>query len=150
MKNLIFITLLFSILPVFGQNATIDKTLEYGQTYINFSGVAADTIGVGDSTWTYTVYKKSDDNIYPYIYTDLAVVAGGTPDTVLVILQGKVFANQSFTALDTVIWRGNPDNAITPFDYTTANKNQIWRVMLQGSNDAIKARVSKLDFYFPK
>jgi hypothetical protein len=150
-KILIAFLFLIVAFAVQSQNATVDKTLNYDETYYWFDGATSDTIGATDSTWMLTVRKKNDTRILPYIAAKMDSL-GGTGDTVNVYLQNKVFPDQNYSNLDTVIWPGQgPDSGDTIyFDYGTAVKGEYWRLLFVGENDSFKAGIDWVNFKFSK
>ena len=133
----------------YSQNAEVDRTLDYGnQTYLLYTGIASDTIGIADSTWTYTVRKKTDTRLLPYVYVELDSISG-TPNPVHTILQGKVFASELYTDIDSVVWAGTIDTMFT-IDVVDTFKYEFWRVSVEGQLDEFKAKVQELDIKFIK
>lgn len=136
----------------FGQNQTVDHTLNYEQTFVYFNGSANDTIGTGDSTWTYTVEKYNLSTVYPYVYMAIDTVTGGSEDVTNIYLQGKVTVDEDYVNIDTVQYYSTADTAFT-FDIsissTTGRKEQFWRIAVEGSTDDVKLEVEDLNFKIP-
>lgn len=146
-KILLLIAIALMYIGVQAQNATIDKTLSYDQTYVNYNGQTADSIGVIDTTWTYTVRKNNHWRVFPYVYLALDSI-GGTAADVTVLLQKKVFGDQDYTTETTVTYAGTADTVIL-FDVTTADKAEFWRVSLSKASNDFNIGVEDLNFKFP-
>jgi len=100
---LIFIAIGFSC---FAQNSTLDKTLGYDDTYLWYTGTSSDVITTTDTTWTYTVRKKTDSKIQCYV--DMLIDStGGTANNVTIYLKNKKFPSTEFTTVDSVVWDGS-------------------------------------------
>lgn len=154
MKNLfILISLLFCV-NLFSQNSistSYNTLLDYDETFVWYNGATADSIGSGDSIYTYTVYKKTDARLYPYIALKLDS-ARGTGDTVNVFLKHKVGDQESFANLDTAVWRGQAASSgdTLTFDYNTATKGGFYQIYVIGEGDSFKATLDWLEIKFVK
>lgn len=136
----------------YGQNQTVDKELSYDQTFVYFNGSSVDTLGTGDSTWTYTVNKQNLSTVYPYVYVAIDTLTGTSQDVTNIYLQAKVFPDESYSNIDTVQYYASADTTFT-FDIsvsaTTGRKEQFWRVNMVGSTDDVKLEIQDLNFKFP-
>lgn len=103
---LIFIGIIFGTMFLNAQNATIDRTLDYTETYLWYDGISTDVLDDNDSTWMYTVRKKTDAQLYCYVDGQIDYT-GGTADSVWVYLQNKHFPDQSYTTIDSKAWAGS-------------------------------------------
>lgn len=139
-------------LAAHGQNQDVDKTLNYEQTFVYFNGSSVDTIGTGDSTWTYTVNKYNLSTVFPYIYMAIDTVTGGSGDLTNIYLQGRVTVDEDYANIDTVQYYSTAD---TTFEFditvsaTTGRKEQFWRIAVEGSTDDVKLEIQDLNFKFP-
>lgn len=147
MKKIIFIiSLVFCVCLVHAQNETIDRSLSYESTYF-LQPLTAELI-TGDSTFTYVVRKLSDEKIYPYFYVELDSL-GGTAGNVNVYLQYKVFPDEAFTDLDTVIYAGTVDTSFV----INPNTNVIadyWRINIIGDSDEFNVGIDQINGKFVK
>lgn len=150
MKKLLTILLLSGLFlaVTFAQNETFDASLGYDYTYNLYTGTAGDTIGSGDSTWTYTIEKLTDTKIFAYARLELDST-GGTGAPVTVLLQNKVFNSETFSNIDTVTWTVGTDTTII-FETTTSDIADKWRILMTGSTDGFRAKVPRLDMKFIK
>lgn len=140
--------MVLSVAFSYSQNATIDKTMGYDDVLIEYTGDATDTIGATDSTWTYTLKKKTDTR--NYLSTEIHLDSiGGTADTVFVIRQYKKFSFGTYANLDTVIWAGSADTIIKIVD-GTARHNWYWRYLVKGSTSSFNVGVDYLGVEFLK
>ena len=133
---------LFS-LSAFSQNESVNASLGYGQTYNLYTGVASDTIGDSDSTWSYIVQKLTDEKVFPYAYISLDSL-GGTAADVTVLLKYKMFDSQSFTTSTTVTYAGTIDTTIV-ISPGTAIKADYWQLLITGSTDGFNVGIDKFD-----
>lgn len=149
MKKILFLMIMILGVAVgYSQNQTVDKVVGYDDTYVLYDGIASDTIGIADSTWTYTVRKKNDTRLRPYVYLDIDSVSG-TPNVVNCILQGKTTPDESYTDITTVAWTNGNDTTIA-YDVTAVKPYEYWRVSIEGQADEFKAEVQVLNFKFLK
>ena len=144
------IVLIFSFLVAFvyanAQNQAVDRILNYTQTFLEYTGGVSDTIGVNDTVWTYTINKYNDDQVSCEYYLDIDSVSGS--GAVNIFLEGKLFTDQNYTRLDTVVWTMTADTVISVKE--PAGDYQYWRVKIQTDVDTRKAEVQKLNFKFLK
>lgn len=150
MKNFIIgILFLAFAFTASAQNTVLDKSLNYSETFVYYTGIASDTIGIGDSTWTYTIWKYNDEPGNVYVYADIDSVSLSSGE-VSVVLQGKVLPEESYTDIATATYALTADTVIL-FDQTATQYDyQYWRVSLTGDNDENKVEVQKLDWKFFK
>ena len=148
-KLLLFISLLFCVLFVSAQNSTTyDDHLGYSATYAKYTGGSTDKLLVGDSTWSYTVWK---DAVRPlrydtYLYLDST---GGTSNHVTVTLLGKKWLDQaSWTTLKTATWTGGHDTTIVLTESTTSGQYQYYKLNILGANDTFLASITKFYIKF--
>jgi len=150
-----FLTFLFlGLLLMVGAAYTVDNimtepvnsTINYDESFFYYSGLAKDTIGVGDSVYTFALRKKSLSKVTPYTYISLDST-GGTANVVTVTLESKVFEQENYTIRESKIWHDGGDTAII-FESDTAHISEYWRIKLSGANDTFKAKVLKLNFKF--
>jgi hypothetical protein len=146
---LIFIFALLSFGHSYSQNTDADAQLGYDETFIYFTGATADTIGVADSIWTFTVRKKADAGLYFYTYMELDSL-DGTANIVDIIRQKRVTLNESWTNIDTVTWHVTSTDTSFSKNTSSSQYGEYFRIRVQGRNDLVKAKISKLDFKFFK
>lgn len=136
-------------LGAFAQNSsTQDVKIEYDKTSIQYNGESTDIIGTTDSVWTYTVKKKIDKKVIPYIY--ISADSTGTAGNVLFILQQKVFDDEIYTAIDTVTWTQSASDTSFVMTVGAATTSIFHRVVMQGSLITVDALINDLDFQFVK
>lgn len=139
-------------LASYGQNRTVDRELNYEQTFVYFNGSSVDTLGTGDSTWTYTVRKANISTVFPYVYMEIDTVTGGSEDVTNIYLQARVTPDEDFANIDTVQYYSTADTTFA-FDVsvssTTGRKEQDWRISVNGSTDDVKLEIETLNFKFP-
>ena len=148
MKNLITIMMLLMFaVTSFSQNETLDADLSYSQTF-KLTGTLTDVLDVGDSTFSYVVLKRTDEKIFAVVDISLDSISG-TPDTVDVFLQKKVFGADLFEDIDTVIYYGTVDTLIR-FETTTAYLVDYWRIYTKERGDNFKVGIEYLNWKFGK
>lgn len=150
----LFILLLLGMfsLVTFGQNSTIDARLGYDETFKTVTLSSSDSIGVGDSLWTYTVYKKTrgPSICYYRLYLDSL---SGTSDTVDIFLQKKVFgtpqssASEGYTNVDTVTYYGTADTGFSAV-VSSAQYADFWRLTIKERGDNFKVGIDSVMFKF--
>ena len=124
----------------------VQTTVDYNESYVWYNGVTADTLGVGDSIWTYSVRKKALSKITPYVYIALDSV-GGTKNNVTITLESKCFEAENYIPRETKTWKLGRDTTLV-FQSDTAHISEFWRVKLKGANDIFKVKVTKLNLKF--
>jgi hypothetical protein len=150
MKNFIVALILLSCaLSVSAQeSSTYDKTLGYSETYLEFTGSSTDVLKVGDSTWCYTVWKKSVRPLKYDVYMDLDST-GGTKNMMTITLLGKKWLDQAaWTTLKTQRYTLGRDTTFTFTESSTAGQYQFYKVNVVGDNDTFLMSIKKLFMKF--
>jgi len=149
MKKIALILLLGVIsLTTFSQSRPqADQSLKYGDTWSLYLGKNADTIGVGDSTWTRVVNKLTTDKVGVEwrIYLDSL---SGTADTVDLFFYYSTHG-LTYTLEDTVTWYGTQDTLII-FDDDTTRVGDYNKVFIRERGDNFKFRIDTVanKFYY--
>jgi hypothetical protein len=124
----------------------VQTTIDYSGSYVWYTGISSDTIGIHDSIWTYAVQKKSLSKLMPYVYIAIDST-GGTANQVTVTLESKVFEQENYIVRETKTWKLGRDTTLS-FASDSAHISEFWRVKLKGANDIFKAKVTKLNLKF--
>ena len=132
----------------YAQNKTVDNVLNYDETFVIFEGTSSDVLESGDSTWMYTIQKKTDEKVFAYFFIDLDSV-GGTAADVNIYLQRKVFGSESYSNVDTVTYAGTTDTTFV-IKTTSADWGDYWRINIVGSNDEFEIKINELNAKFLK
>lgn len=127
------------------QNGAVDYTLKYSESYVYFAGSDADTIGIGDSTFTYTVEKSSLKETAAYAYFSLDSV-GGTAANVVVNLESRVTPRESWNIRETVTYAGQADTTFI-LESDSTHKARYWRANITGQDDGFNMAIDNIDFY---
>lgn len=135
-------------LTSFAQDETVDRSLSYDDTWFLYTGQASDSIQDGDSIFTYTIEKRTDSKTFAYFYIECDSV-GGTASAVTYYLQNKVFQDEAFSNLDTVVWTAGADTSFT-FEVTTSDIADYWRIYRIGADDEFNAYETDIDGKFVK
>lgn len=126
------------------ESATQDKKMEYSDTWLVTALSDADSIGVGDSVWYYTIRKYTTNKVF----ADFRIVldsAGGTADSVLITIKYKTWLNDPWTTATSVKYYGSVDTA---FNYanSTAVIADYWQVHVKGYSDDFNVVIDSLYF----
>jgi hypothetical protein len=124
----------------------VNTTVGYDQSYYYYTGQAKDTIGVGDSVYTFPVRKKSLSTVLPYVYVAIDST-GGTFDTVTVQLQSKVFEDESYITRESATWNLGSDTIIV-LQSDTSHISEYWRIRVACEDDTFKAKITSINFKF--
>jgi len=119
MKKLIFIITLIAVAVSASAVTTIARTLKLNpNTYLfEYTGLASDTLGLVNTTWSYEVNTNKVDG---YFYDFRVKVADGTAGAATIKLQTKAFATDTYADITTVTWTGvGSTDTIAPFTQIT-------------------------------
>lgn len=133
MKKLFWIIALVCLSVVgYGQavsSVTTDYAFEIGKnsTYLRYVGVAADTMGIADSTWTYT-FKIKDrfDATKQAVRVELDEVSG--TGRVVAALKGKDFWQDSWTSITSVTYYGGGSDTTFYLNNSTAKSYRFYAI----------------------
>jgi hypothetical protein len=150
MKKFIFSLILIACAFIANaqESATYDMNLGYSETWYKYIGVSTDVLKVGDSTWSYTVYKDSRLPLKydTYLYLDST---GGTKNLVTVTLLAKKWLDQaSWSTLKTATWTNGHDTTIVFTESSTAGQYQYYKLNILGANDTFLASIKKFYIKF--
>lgn len=118
MKKLfvVFMLCAFSF-ALFAQERTVTLTIPKANTYIKYTGTAADTLNPTEQdTIDVNIYVNKDYPVQYYLNTRWDLVTAATSSVTVNVL-GKVFANESYSAISTsasnAVSSSNTDIAVT-------------------------------------
>lgn len=131
-----------------GQTTAVNRSLGYTSTYITYPGIASDTLGTADSTWSYTIGKLADSKHHANYYFDLDST-GGTAANVSIYIQKKAHDLADWVNTDTIVWAASVDSAFT-YETSSSHSAAFWRTYFIMANDEFKMKVNRLDAYFVK
>lgn len=125
-----------------------DVSVSTNGSWAYHTGLASDTIGVGDSIWTYSAQKYTVDRSYAGFWVEVDST-GGTGAAITIYLQKKALDKQSWVNTDTVTISTGVDSS---FFYESAlpHSAQFWRFYAIAANDSYKAKFDQLDWIFIK
>jgi len=113
--------------------------------YYHGSAAAGDTIGVTDSTWTYTVRIRSKFALKPHVYFSIDST-GGTFDTTNINLYSKVAYYEPWVLRETAAWNlGSDTTGILESD--SSHISEFWKFEVKSTNNTLEATI---DEYFLK
>jgi hypothetical protein len=151
MKNLFI--LLISLTLIVGVNAqiqtdpqsaeTVDQTLGYGTdaSYLYYTGQTADTLGAGDSVYTYTFRAKSKFPLKPEAYISVDST-GGTVATGTITLSSKTFAVNDYTIRETVSWVSGIDS-VKKLESDSSHISEFWKLQISFPNDGFRVKIKE-------
>jgi hypothetical protein len=158
------------MLASYSQNETVNRTLDYNNTYFFYTGTSTDVLTTTDTTWSYVIWKRTDTKIH--VYVDMLIDStGGTANNVTIYLQNKKFTELEFTTVDSVIWDGtnsttdgeiisflpssesftfNADSTTTVTESNQFNMGMYWRIYILGADNTLLASIRRLNLHFIK
>lgn len=149
MKQLAIITMILSASLLCNaqdpqSQVSVNATLGYGTdvSYIYYNGQATDTIGIGDSTWTYVLRAKSKFKLQPEVYLSLDST-GGTANAVTINLYSKTFGPANYVLRETDTWFDGSDTTLI-MSSDSSHISEFWKVELIGTDDTFKAKMDQL------
>jgi hypothetical protein len=148
MKKLLFLAILIAFVACKADAQTTKaKTLNNTQ-YVFEDATDYSLSTSGDSVLTYTFLANKADDLFYDIQVKLDSVSG-TPDYD-VDLKGKVFANDSWTDLETdVTWDGtSSDTTILFQEHSTAEFHRYFQLQINGQASTGAAIVDRVEVKF--
>lgn len=148
MKKFILFLFAFTILSIIfscdadAQNRDRDLTFSTNQWIKDYTGKAGDTIGAGDSTWSYTILVNKPYKVLWDFYMDIDSV-GGTAASCPIYIQYRTLDVDNFTDIDTIKWTGNVDTTFHKYQYTTPTEKREFRVLVKGSTSTFVAEIQR-------
>lgn len=98
-------------------------TLPRNIYFVNYTGVAADTLGVGQTTWGYEVNLNKADGYFYNIRVKISDKTTGGAGVGTIKLQGKHFNTDSYSDITTISWTGvGSTDTIAPFSQITTKQ----------------------------
>ena len=138
-KILLAISFLIGIVSV---NAQTVKTFMYpSATYTKtYIGTAADTLGVGQTTWGYEMEVNKADGLFYNTRVKVSDKTTGAAGVGTVKLQGKYFDTDSYSDITTVTWTGvgSTDSIISFQNVSTKNYYRYLKILVTRTGGLIK------------
>lgn len=153
MKKLITISFLILLVAV-SVNAQVEKVMKAvdpPKSWLHDANLSAsDTIGAGDSTWTYQISPNKGEALYYDVYMDIDSVGGtgGIANLVPVLLQGRRLETDPWTTITTVNYAVTADTIFKYSQVSTAQFYTDYRISITAANDAVSVLISRLIFRF--
>ena len=138
-KFILLIALVIGFLSVSAQTVRT-KTLPVNIYLWEYTGLATDTLGAGQTTWGYeTVINKSDGFFYN-IRVKVSDKTTGANGVGTIKLQGKHFSTDTYSDITTISWTGvGSTDTITPFtQVTTKQYYRYLKVLVTRTGGLIK------------
>jgi len=156
MKKFISILILFTVtmLAVNAQSLLLSgkgNTFSSSQTAWIYKGVAADTVGLATTTFSYYVVPDKDARLYVNARVDLHRMAGSAA-RIAVAFQRRLWDNVAWTTDSTKVYGGTQaDSAINFTRNTTPLFDRQYRILLTVSGStAQQTRVDSIQWKFTK
>ena len=121
-KFILLIALAIGFLSISAQ--TVKKyTLPVNQYFWNYTGTAADTLGVGQTTWGYETIINKQDGFFYNIRVKVSDKTTGGAGVGTIKLQGKHFSTDAYSDITTISWTGvGSTDTIAPFSQVTTKQ----------------------------
>lgn len=137
-KILLFLVLMVS----FALTAQTVKTTTLPRNiyFVNYAGVAADTLGVGQTTWGYEVNLNKADGYFYNIRVKISDKTTGGAGVGTIKLQGKHFSTDTYADITTISWTGiGSTDTIAPFSQiSTKQYYRYLKVLVTRTGGLIK------------
>lgn len=133
MKKLLFMLITFAVLFITNavnaqENAAYDYDMGYTGTY-SLHTFTSGGITATDSVWYFTVRKLSTNKVFPSAKIVLDKTTG-TPTTIIVTLERRVWSDDAWTVESTVNYKGSVDTTII-IQGATARVADYWRMKIR-------------------
>lgn len=139
---MLLIVIITVALNVNSQSTVLPVTLKPTSFIYSYTGTVADTVSVNLTNWTRTVLLNKKAGVYFNAAIKLADVTAGAKAKV--VLYGKVFNEDPFTAIDSLTWNGGGTDTVLVFTKTT-NKTYYRYLKFNAKYVANKAKVSYIN-----
>ena len=145
-----FLLTIALVVGMFAMNAQTVKTYMFpAGTYTKtYTGVAADTLGVGQTTWGYEFEVNKPDGLFYNTRVKISDKTTGANGVATVKLQGKYFDTDSYSDITTVTWTGvGSTDSIIPFtNVSTKNYYRYIKVLVTRTGGLLKVDYIKNSF----
>jgi hypothetical protein len=145
-----FLLIIAFIVGVFAMQAQTVKSYMYpAGTYTKtYTGMAADTLGVGQTTWGYEMEVNKPDGLFYNTRVKVSDKTTGANGVATVKLQGKYFDTDSYSDITTVTWTGvGSTDSIIPFqNVSTKNYYRYIKVLVTRTGGMLKVDYIKNSF----
>jgi hypothetical protein len=144
-KIILLLTGLLFILVLSAQNSsTYDATFKSKATYliVDITGAPGDTIGSGDSTWTYTTRLFTPSKLFYDGYVALDST-GGTASIVTILWQGRDMSVDGWTTITTDTWVDGADTTLNYEQFTTAQPYKDYKLSITGADDEFAFKITR-------
>lgn len=137
----------FSFSGTYAQKLITPNPLATDVYLVDYTGLASDTVGVGNTTWGYVQLLNKSDGLYYNAKVKVSDVTAGAACTVK--LQGKYFDDDAFADITTYTWYGGGTDTTLVF---TSNTNKVYYRYLKVlvSRTASKLKVNSVKISLKK
>ena len=138
------------VVGMFSMQAQTVKSYMYpAGTYTKtYTGMAADTLGVGQTTWGYEMEVNKPDGLFYNTRVKVSDKTTGANGVATVKLQGKYFDTDSYSDITTITWTGvGSTDSIIPFqNISTKNYYRYIKVLVTRTGGMLKVDYIKNSF----
>ena len=118
-------------------------TLKPDIYFVDYTGVATDTVGVGTTTWNYPVEINKTDGVFYSSKVKVMDVTAGAQCTIA--LQGKYFDDDDYSTITTKTWYGGGTDTTVVFqNVATKSYYRYMRVLVTRTANKAKIGYVKL------
>jgi len=145
-----FLLIIAFVVGMFAMQAQTVKSYMYpAGTYTKtYTGMAADTLGVGQTTWGYEMEVNKPDGLFYNTRVKVSDKTTGANGVATVKLQGKYFDTDTYSDITTVTWTGvGSTDSIIPFqNISTKNYYRYIKVLVTRTGGMLKVDYIKNSF----
>lgn len=145
MKKIIF--LIIAIISLSFVTAQAQALLSADKYFWEYKGNATDTVGATVTVWQSAVQLNKVDGLYYNAKVKVADVVAGAGARV--IMEGKIFADDAWTPIDSITWYGGNTDTTVVFTHNT-NKTYHRYLNFKVRRTAQKAKVSYIGLSLKK
>ncbi len=141
MKKIVFIFLCLAF------NAQSQKVLLKGEYQYRHKGQPGDTISNNDTLWSHSVYPNKSYFTSCNIRVAIDSVSGNP--SMDIILQAKIYKNNSYVNINSVTWYGTSSDTVIEFNKTEfINKYRYFNILVDANTTIQKSIINNIYFLF--
>jgi hypothetical protein len=142
-----FLMIFIAIFAIFVQSSA--QVLLKPDKYIwEYTGLASDTIGVGTKVWQKSVQLNKIDGVYYNAKIKVSDVVAGA--TATIIRESKIFEDDVWTPIDSVLWTGVGSTDTTIVFTSNTNKTYDRYLNFKVRRTEGKAKIEKVQLSIKK
>lgn len=143
-RFILFMAFISAIIAGFGQKSIESAAWDFTGKWVNeYTGVATDTLGtVTATTWSYAVPVNKPEGLFYIAKIKVSDKTTGANGSGVIKFQGKYFAADTYTDIDTVTWTGVGSTDTTATFTSITNKVYYRYLRVLVTNTAGKSKIS--------